>query len=258
VDEIVAQVRAKELELFDYIYDLEKDDWVLLMEFAPVAAKLNDNKPGRPPQVGTGTTTAPKAPTAAPVATAAPAPEVSFNVTAHTITEWFVLKGENRFGPFNYTDLVKMLQQKVVFPFDFVWHTAMEGWKRVAEVPDFNSENIRKLFSEAEKEDVFVQRRFERTKYSGRVIIHDGLTLWRGEGVEISKGGVGLTMQNTKVLPGQQLTLHFTQQEDWPAFNAICEVVSKKFVSDSTPVEYGLRFLSMSQETQDELYKKVA
>ena len=46
---------------------------------------------------------------------------------AHVISEWFVLKGENRFGPFNYTDLVKMLQQKVVFPFDFIWHAGLQS-----------------------------------------------------------------------------------------------------------------------------------
>ena len=277
VDEIVGQIRAKELELFDYIYDLEKDDWVLLVEFAPVAQKLKGNKPAAPPKaltvaqapapvqavappasvmsstVGTGTTAAVAAgPSAQPAAAA--------SFSAHAINEWFVLKGDNRFGPFTYTDLVKMLQQKTVFPFDFVWHTGMEGWKRVVEVSDFTPENIRKLFADAGTggADVFVQRRFERAKFGGRVIVHDGLTLWRGEGLEISRGGVGVTMQNTKVLPGQQLTLHFGAQEKWPAFNAVCEVVSKKFVSDSSPVEYGLRFLSLSQETQAELYKKVA
>ena len=285
LEEIAARVRAKELDLFDYIYDLEKDDWVLLMEFAPLAAKLRTNKPSKPPQVGTGTTDAEtktevaqaeladeavseitqvtKTAIAMPTPTVAKSEpvEVNFHVAAHTIIEWYVLKGENRFGPFNHTDLVRMLQQKVVFPFDFVWHAGMDTWKRVGQVADFDSANIRKMFVErnvATKEDIFVARQFPRRKFNGRLIVHDGMTLWRGDGVEISRGGVGVTMQNAKVLPGQQLTLHFTQQSDWPAFNAVCEVVSKKILSDNKPVEYGLRFLSMTRETQEEFYKKVA
>jgi hypothetical protein len=235
LEEIVAQVREKKLDLFDYIYDESKDDWVLLMEFAPLAAKLKGNKPTKPPQVvGTGT-------------------------TAHSIIEWYVLKGENRFGPFGYPDVIKMLQQKVIFPFDFIWHTGMENWKRVAEIEDFNSDKVRRLFSEKEKTDLFIARKFSRKKYDARVVIHDGTSLWRGEGFEISKGGVGLTMQNALVIPGQQLTVHFSHHDDWPAFNAVCEVVSKKFVTGKdAPIQYGLRFLSLSQEVQDEFYKKVA
>jgi hypothetical protein len=52
--------------------------------------------------------------------------------------------------------------------------------------------------------------------------------------------------------------VHFKRHEGYPAFNAVCEVVSKKFVDDGSPVQYGLRFLSLSQEVQDEFYKKVA
>lgn len=247
IDEIVVQVRGKQLDLFDYIYDQQKDDWVLLTEFEALTAKLKNNKPGRPPQVGTGTT-----------AQTEEAVEVRLNINAHTVTEWFVLKGENRFGPFDYKEVVRMLQDKVLFPFDFIWHAGMESWKRVAEIAEFSPETIRGLMKKTENKDSFVQRRFKRQKFNGRVIVHDNLQLWKGEGFEISRGGVGVTMTNAMVLPGQQLNVHFTSSDGWPAFNAVCEVVSKKFVNDNTPVEYGLRFLSMSQEVQEEIFKKVA
>nr|HMN68306.1 PilZ domain-containing protein [Bdellovibrionales bacterium] len=83
-------------------------------------------------------------------------------------------------------------------------------------------------------------------------------SLWKGQGFEISQGGVGITMKNALVVPGQQLFVHFNGFEDFPAFNAVCEVVSKKFVNSDAPVEYGLRFLSLSQDVQEEFYKKVA
>lgn len=266
LDEIVGQVREKKLELFDYIFDESKQDWVLLMEHADLAAKLKSNKPPRPPQAQ------PAAPAANVKATVTqanpvvvPVPTVeTVSMTsgrdAHTIAEWFVLKGENKFGPFSYTDVVKMLQQKVVFPFDFIWHAGLEGWKRVAELNDFTEENIRQLFEGAgkKKKDVFVERQHNRKKFEGKVIVHDNMTLWKGEGFEISKGGVGVTMKNSMVVPGQQVFVHFKGEGQFPAFNAVCEVVSKKFVNDDTPIQYGLRFLSLTQEVQDEFYKKVA
>jgi hypothetical protein len=258
LDEIVAKVRSKEIELFDYIFDEQKQDWVLLMEHPDLAQKLKSNKPPRPPQnisaTGTGTTVLQAVPAATELPPALPGPD------AHTISDWYVLKGENKFGPFSYTDVVKMLQQKVVFPFDFIWHGGLDGWKRVAEIADFTEENIRKLYAKgtAKKKDVFLERKHKRKKFEGRVIIHDNLTLWRGSGFEISKGGVGVTMNNSLVVPGQQVFVHFTGGEEFPAFNAVCEVVSKKFVNDDTPIQYGLRFLSLSQEVQDEFYKKVA
>jgi hypothetical protein len=256
VDEIVGKVRAKELELFDYVFDEGKEDWVLLMEFPLLAEKLKTSKPPRPPQVK------PEAPAPVKVELHLVKPDAKASVVkadAHTISEWFVLKGENRFGPFNYTDLVKMLQQKVVFPFDFIWHAGLPNWQRVAEIEDFQPATIRNLFAKSAKaKNVFSERKFKRKEFSGRVLIHDNLTLWKGEGFEISKGGVGISMSNSVVVPGQQVFVHFKKHEEYPAFNAVCEVVSKKFVNDDSPVQYGLRFLSLSQEVQEEFYKKVA
>lgn len=268
MEEIVTKVKAKELDLFDYIFDEAKEDWVLLMEFAPVAAQLKSSKPPRPPQHAAAQTAEAVTPPAPEVKkpavvdnrnTPPPVSATPIATTAHSISEWFVLKGENRFGPFSYTDVVKMLQQKVVFPFDLIWHAGLDNWRRVVELEDFHPDTIRSLFAQSsKKKEVFVERKFPRKAFAGRVVVHDNLTLWKGEGFEISKGGVGINMSNSLVVPGQHVFVHFRQHEDWPAFNAVCEVVSKKFVSDASPVQYGLRFLSLSQDVQDEFYKKVA
>ncbi len=246
--EIVAKIRAKELELFDYVFDESQNDWVLLMEHPEIAGLLKSNKPPRPPGAK---------PETAAAQPAAPAPRAT--IAAPDNVEWFVLKGEHRFGPFAFAEVVRMLQQKVVYPFDFVWHAGLNDWKRLAEISEFQTENIRALFEKTgKKSDLFVKRQHKRKKHNGRVIIHDNLSLWKGESFEISKGGVGVTLKNALVVPGQQVFVHFSGTDGWPSFNAVCEVVSKKYVQDDAPVEYGLKFLSMSQEAQDEFNKKVA
>lgn len=250
LDQILDQVRDKELDLFDYIFDEAAQDWILLMEHAEVSGRLKSLKPQRPPSsLKTETPVTPKT-----------QPTVAF---LHPVSEWFLLKGEHRFGPFSYSDIVKMLQQKAVFPFDFTWHAGMQTWKRIAEIEDFQPERIRSLFVQTtskkmDKSEVFAARKFPRQKFNGRVLIHDNTKLWKGEGFEISQGGVGVTMSNALIAPGQQLVVHFKSHEGIPSFNAVCEVVSKKFVTDGSPIQYGLKFLTLSQEVQEEFYKKVA
>jgi hypothetical protein len=251
LDEILNHVREKELDLFDYIFDEAAQDWVLLMEHAEVSGRLKSLKPQRPPSA---------LKTETPVSTAKAGKTVAF---LHPVSEWFLLKGEHRFGPFSYSDLVKMLQQKAAFPFDFTWHAGMNTWKRIAELEDFQPERIRSLFVQTASKktagaEVFAQRKFPRQRFNGRVLIHDNTKLWKGEGFEISQGGVGITMSNALVAPGQQLIVHFKSEEGFPSFNAVCEVVSKKFVNDNSPIQYGLKFLTLSQEVQEEFYKKVA
>lgn len=240
VEEIVGKVRSQQLDAFDYVYDESKADWILLMEHTEIAAKLKANKPPRP------------------VVVAKPEPESETESAAHAISEWFVLKGENRFGAFSYQEIVQMLQQKMIFPFDFIWHAGMDDWKRVAEIEEFHPESIRKMLGGQSSNQVFLKRQFKRQPYAGRVMLHDQLKYWKGEGIEISEGGAGIKMENALIVPGQRLNVHFYKHGDIPAFNAVCEVVSKKFVNDNSPVEYGLRFLSMSHDVQDEFKKRVA
>ena len=72
--------------------------------------------------------------------------------------------------------------------------------------------------------------------------------------MEVSEGGAGVVMENAMLVPGQELYLHFKPGDGVPPFNAICEVVSKEFVKDlrdrSAPIKYGLKFKSLSSETQ--------
>ncbi|MGE4132585.1 MAG: GYF domain-containing protein [Bdellovibrionales bacterium] len=261
LSEIVAKIRAKELELFDYVFDEGQQDWILLMEHAETTAALKSNKPARPAATTT-TTTEPKAEAKTETAELPPTiPTKSKKTTGspHDIHEWFVLKGDHRFGPFEYAEIIRMLQQKVVYPFDFIWHAGLADWTRLTELPEFSTTSVKTLFENGgKKSELFVPRRFKRRQYSGRVIIHDNLTLWKGLGYEISKGGVGITMKNSLVIPGQQVFVHFSAADGWPTFNAVCEVVSKKYVNDTTPIQYGLRFISLSQETQEEFNKRIS
>lgn len=262
--DIVNSVKNNKIGLLDYVFDQEKNDWVLLMEFAPLAHLLKDLKAPPPPS---------KAPPGAVQMNSTEPERVVVEESVkkarqhgellpeHSITEWYVLKGENKFGPFAFNDVVKMLQQKVVFEFDFVWHPGLSSWKRIAELGAFQPESIRKLKlgNMPEIQEVFFRRRHRRMSYNGTIIVHDNKSVWKGDGMEISAGGAGVVMENSMIVPGQTLYLHFKPCDGVPPFNAVCEVVSKQFIENvkdkHTPVRYGLKFTSINPSTQQFLHE---
>lgn len=240
LDEIVHLVHQGTLSPLDYIYDGKKEDWVLFLDYEDLSSRVNALKPKGSPK---------------PVGEISPEPKAAKSVNADPMSvEWFILKGENKFGPFTYLDVVKMLQQGVVFEFDFAWNETYTNWLRIAEIDNFNKDNIKKLKESALPDitQVFFRRRHKRVNYGGTILIHDNQKVWKGKAVEISEGGAGVIMENSLVVPGQELYLHFKPGDGVPPFNAVCEVVSKQYVAGvkdpKSPVKYGLKFRTISSE----------
>lgn len=173
--------------------------------------------------------------------------------------EWFILKGDNRYGPFAYLDLVKMLQEKSLYEFDFIWHNGMPSWKRVAELPDFAPDKIKHLkhSPDVDVSEVFFRRRHARARYGASLLVHNNKTVWKGESLEISAGGAAIVIENATLQPGQILFLHFKPGDGVPPFNAICTVVNKQYVQNTqsvnAPVRYGVKFTSISCNVQQSI-----
>lgn len=249
VDEIVNLVSQGTLSPLDYIYDPSHGDWLLFLDHAQLAEKVKQLKPKTAPKP------APHSSQAGDLEDSQSQEDSSADRKAPGI-EWFVLKGENKFGPFAYADIISMLQERTVYEFDFVWHSKMEGWSRIAELPEFAVETMKKMKASGDKQisNLFFRRRHRRVKYNGSILIHDHKKVWRGHGIEISEGGAGVVMDNATVVPGQKLYLHFKPGDGVPHFNAMCEVVSKQYVPNlkdaTSPVKYGLKFLAISSEAE--------
>lgn len=273
---ILLLISQGDLSPLDYVFDEASQDWVVLMNHDSFVSLIDDRSPN---QAGSS-----KSSFAHSIRSSHQSDQVAAKERNHTevneankrerqkndnvfplnaqsnpdhlVTEWYVLKGENKFGPFAFTDVVKMLQQKVVFEFDFAWHPKMTSWKRIAEIDSFHHDNIKKLKTTLmpEIEELFFRRRHRRTDFNGTILVHDNKSVWKGQGVEISAGGAGLIMENAMVVPGQVLYLHFKPCDGVPPFNAVCEVVSKQYVDGvkekSAPIKYGVKFTSISPTAQ--------
>ncbi len=262
-DEIALKIQSGELAASDFIFDDQKKDWVLLMEHATIIEKLKQNKPkmapptelqSAKPEVVAKSEAAPKTQATPKTQAVQPANIKSNGKTENPVlTHWHVLKGETKFGPFSFPELIKMLQEKIVFEFDFVWTTGMDNWQRIAELSEFKPENIKKLKSSLmpEIKEIFFRRKHPRLNFDGLVIAHDRKQVWKGHAVELSAGGAGIIIENAILVPGQSLYLHFKAHGSVPAFNVQGEIVSKKYVDKlsgrDAAVCYGLKFSNLDK-----------
>jgi hypothetical protein len=168
---------------------------------------------------------------------------------------WFVLKGEQKFGPYSQLDLIKMLQERALYEFDYIWNPNLDNWKRMAEIDIFQPDHIRSLTQNKEAKGLFSQRQHKRAGMEGTVLVHDNRDLFRGQSVEVSIGGAGIVILNSTLVPGQTLNFHFRPKADIESFNATAEIVSKKYVpgikSSNAPMKYGVKFSNMRPDVRD-------
>lgn len=242
LEEVASKVHAKEIEMSDYVYDDEIKDWTILVAFpllAEAMAKI------------------PNAPLPTPIHATAPLKSETSS------DEWFALKGDLRFGPFAYTEIVRLLQDKSMYESDFVWHVGMTEWQKIADLPEFNADAIKKLRDQGLPlmNEVFFRRRHTRVQHDCSILMHNNQKVFRGKGLEISAGGAGIVLdvRESKSLDvGHQVFLHFKPASDLPPFNAVCEVVSRRPVNSADPVapmHYGVKFLKIEAKLSQQIEK---
>lgn len=263
LNEIATRLAKSEIAVTDFLYDETRGDWVPLLEYAPLKELLRASKPKKAPPsarsdktTGNATSDEPQ-----PSESEMAAPRTSsMNLGSdHDSAEWFVQKGSHRYGPFTYLGLIRALQEKSVFEFDYIWKNGMDHWVRLAEHEEFHQDRIRDL---KQKETggqgaVFMKRKHPRIPFEGEVLVHDNRTVWVGKAFEGSAGGSGVVIENATLVPGQVILLHFAPTDGLPAFNALCEIVSKKFCKDirdtKSPVSYGVRFIKLDSSVESKV-----
>ena len=271
MQELAAQVASGEVAVTDFVFDEAQNDWVALFQCAAFQAHMQSLKPksAPPKRAATQTQVQPQ-----PQALTSPEQDDDKTVVLSAVketqrptqtmseaqltgepTEWYVQKGQHRYGPFAHSGVIRALQEKTVYEFDLCWKAGMSEWVRIAQCADFSPEKIRELSSQPKTaQGIFTQRQHVRIPFESEVLVHDNRSVWLGRAFEGSAGGSGLVIENATLVPGQTVLLHFAEREDLPAFNALCEIVSKKYVEDvrdaKSPVSYSVRFVKLDAQAE--------
>lgn len=170
-------------------------------------------------------------------------------------TKWYVLKSSRKYGPFGYIEMIKMMQQKALFDFDYVWTQGLPSWTPVARLDAFSAERLAYLVENGDDalRSSFVERRGPRAPVSVGLIIHNDNLLWRGRSISVSENGALILMENPLINPGQVVNIHFKRKDltDEP-FNASAEVISKKISKElmhtRSCLKYAVKFLSLNED----------
>ena len=168
-----------------------------------------------------------------------------------TSNEWHVLKSETQYGPYTYEEMIRMMQNGLVFGFDYVWSPHLENWSPLADLEDFSKDRLARLAEKNPNEQVFSRRTQDRVVCSLPCYVNDQHTLWEGTVENLSEGGALVFMKNPTLLPGNILHIHFrARTENEVAFNATAEILTKRLVKQriqhDTGIHYAVKFLSKS------------
>jgi hypothetical protein len=188
----------------------------------------------------------------------------ALNLDIQTSNEWHVLKGDVKYGPYTYGDVIKMMQENILFNFDYVWSPHLDSWTSVADLPEFTSERIAVVASKNQptaitSESPFNKRKNERITCKLPVFINDNFRMWSGVAENLSEGGALILMENPILLPGHIVSVHFRNVENAVPFNCTAEVINKRLTKQrlqhNTGIYYAIRFLQVGKDGEAQIAK---
>lgn len=170
----------------------------------------------------------------------------ALNTNLQISNEWHVLKGEVQYGPYTYGEMIKMMQDKMLFGFDYVWAPHIEAWTAASELAEFSADRLTLLAQE--QQEGFNRRSSPRVAVQLPVFCHDNAKLWTGVCENLSAGGALLLMENPALLPGHLVNVHYRGiKETDQAFNCTAEILSKRLtkqrIQHDTGIYYAVKFV---------------
>jgi hypothetical protein len=179
-----------------------------------------------------------------------------------TSDEWHVLKGETQYGPYTYEEMIRLMQNKTVFSFDYVWSPHLESWTAVADLAEFSPDRLRSLVEKSQaaldEQNAFNRREHERVYCQLPVYINDQQTLWEGTAENLSEGGALILMKNPVLLPGHIVHVHFRSRgPQGLSFNCTAEILTKRLIKQriqhDTGIHYAVKFLQKSAMAEKQI-----
>ncbi len=171
------------------------------------------------------------------------------------MSTWYILKSQQKFGPYTYEEMIQMKQNNQLYDFDYVWKSGFLVWMPIAQVEELSSTRfIQWLQENPERKKILIPRKNPRTLYETPMMCHNNVTLWKGNTHSVSSQGALITMHNPFILPGNKVHIHFdSTKANELAFSVIGEIVGKKYSTHrmkyNTPLQYTVRFLNKDAGT---------
>lgn len=91
-----------------------------------------------------------------------------------TLTQWYILRGEMKFGPYEYSALIHMIQTGELFDYNYVWAPHMESWMLLGDIQEFSKDRLARLIqSQDHLSGAFIKRSSPRIDCDIDVYAHN-------------------------------------------------------------------------------------
>lgn len=168
-------------------------------------------------------------------------------------TNWYVLIGDQKYGPYDYKAIIQMLQANQLMDFNYVWAEHLYGWTPLYLLEEFSKDRFELLLQkESEYLSSFVKRKGERVEVKLPIIGHNTIRFFDGELVSISQNGALCLLNSPLIQVGDQIKLHVkvTQKQEVP-FNAECSIIRKNYSKQRLNSKSGLYYAVKFNEVQE-------
>ncbi len=258
VSEIVEKIVSNEFKLSDFVYDEDSENWVTILNHSYIMKCVEGTDQSEEPTlVGQSENDEDiENIQEEPENHAVESKEDIEDNDLYLEKEWFVLRNEDRYGPFSQVEMVQMLASKILHEYDYVWKTDLKSWTKIAEMEDFGKSEIEKISNlydvEQDIENHFFRRRYPRRLCNIPVVVQAGEKVYTGTGISLGESGVGLTIENADLKEQSNILLNFKPGDHLPAFSAECKIINITKNSDGA-LRCGVEFVKIDPEVQNQI-----
>lgn len=170
-----------------------------------------------------------------------------------TCEQWYILRGDNKYGPYDYKAIIQMLQKSELFEYNYMWAPHLENWTLLGDLPDFSKDRFcRILESNDDLADAFTKRSSSRIEIQIPLYAHDNHRHFDGHTVSVSNEGALVVLNDPLLVPGQKILIHFQNcEKNQQPFNVVCEVIRKNFTKHRLNVKSGLHYVVRFLQVQE-------
>lgn len=175
------------------------------------------------------------------------------SATAVNAQQWYVLRGEMKYGPYEYRSLITMIQNGELFDYNYVWAPHLENWSLVGELQDFSRDRLCRLIETKDHiAGAFKDRKAARVDLITPVYAHNDYNFFDGHTLSVSENGALVLLNDPLLLPSQKILIHFRESELNPlGFNVLAEIVRKNYSKQRLNVKSGLHYAVRFLQVQD-------
>lgn len=174
-----------------------------------------------------------------------------------TMDQWFILRGEEKFGPFEYGSMIRLMQDNEVTDSNYVWAPHLEQWTAMGELAEFSRDRLARLVERGDLKEAFNRRASPRAPVEIALFGHNGEIFFDGRTLSVSQHGALALLNSPLLLPGQTVQLHLRTGVLAKPILLKAEVLRKNFsrrrLNVKSGLHYALRFVDATPEQIQQL-----